>query len=148
VSRVWLHDAASGKHRFLPADQAEDLLLTGRWSRGRVFSESHRRNCTKARIGKSLTAECRQRLSLSLLGHEVTEQTRSKMSMSRQGIEFTYQHCRNISAGKSGAKWITEIFSDQERQFPRAEAEQLVSTGDWRWGRNQLHRSRVAAGVR
>ena len=102
---------------------------------------------TKARIDKSLTAECRQRLSASLLGHEVTEQTRSKMSMSRQGIEFTYQHCRNISSGKSGAKWITEIFSDQERQVPRDEAEQLVATADWRWGRNEAHRSRVAAGV-
>ena len=134
MSRVWLYDAVSGKHRFLPADQAKALVLTGRWSRGRVFSETHCRNCTNGRAGKPLTDEHRAKVSARLIGHTVTEQTRSKMSTSRQGIEFTYQHCRNISAGKTGANWITEIFSDRERQVPRDEAEQLVLTGDWRWG--------------
>ena len=99
-------------------------------------------------IGRTLTDEHRTKVSNALMGHTVTDKTRSKMSTSRQGIKFTYQHCRNISAGKTGANWITEIFSDRERQVPRDEAEQLVSTGDWRWGRNEAHRSRVAAGVR
>ena len=29
---------------------------------------------------------------------------------------------------------MTKIFSSRERQVPRDEAEQLVLTGDWRWG--------------
>jgi hypothetical protein len=118
---------------------------------GHEVTSETREKISRAQLGRSrgpLSPEHRSKVSGALMGHEVTEDTRNAISAARTGMEFTNQHCQNISAGKSGAKWITEIFSDRERQIPRDEAEQLVSAGDWRWGRNEVHRSRVAAGVR
>jgi hypothetical protein len=63
-------------------------------------------------------------------------------------MKFTLTHRRNISAVKTGNKWVTNIYTDRECQIPQVKAEQLLATGDWRWGRNELHRTRVAAGVR
>jgi hypothetical protein len=82
------------------------------------------------------------------MGHEVSEETREAISETRTGMTFTSTHREAISVGKSGAKWLTHLDTDEERQVFRQVAEELVATGEWRLGRASSHRSRTTAGVR
>jgi hypothetical protein len=83
-----------------------------------------------------------------LTGHVVTDETRDAMSRGRIGMEFTARHCRNISNGKAGNRWVANIYTDVEHQVPPDVADEMISSGDWRYGRNEAHRNRVANGIR
>jgi hypothetical protein len=67
-------------------------------------------------LGRSCTAETREKISQANLGRKLSEETRLKMSESRKGLKFSEEHRRKIVLANTGKK-RTE---DQKRRIGAA----------------------------
>ncbi len=57
------------------------------------------------------------------------------MSRSEDRDALSAEHRLKISDGKSGTRWVTNLYTSQERQVSAEEAEALVDSSEWRRGR-------------
>jgi hypothetical protein len=68
--------------------------------RKRIFSEQHKHNIAKSRIGQKNSEESKKSLSAKMKGRKFTDQQRKNMSEARKGIKFSEEHKQNISKAR------------------------------------------------
>ena len=98
--------------------------------KGMVFSESHKKNLSKALLGRKLPKDVREKMGKSKMGHKwnvgrkASEETKRKMSLAQKGkhrdpcSEETKQKLREINLGKKLSeetkKKISEAISGEK----------------------------------
>ena len=90
-------EGASGYHHTEEARIKISLI-----HKGRIFSESHRYNKSKAQIGRKLSAETREKISKANTGHRHSEESKQKMAEKSKGHTLSEESRKKLSEAKMG----------------------------------------------
>ena len=83
--------------------------------KGHVFTEEHKANLRKAKLGKKLPAETCAKMSASKVGHETTEETREKISEAK----IKYAAIREKYTGSKYNLDNSHVMTSDSRQYQK-----------------------------